>query len=410
MKKTIKILMCLLVVVLSLTTVAHALTLTEAIKELEPVKDTEPEVKINRGEVLVDGSTNVDKTGTIPTNPFTETDTGYYQGDKMIMTDNFVLEESVNGNVYVMGENVKLQDKVVVLGNVFVFGNNVESSANISGSLFAFGDNITVNGECNDMYAAGSNIVIDENAYIARDVKVAGSNLTIKGNVVRDLFSACDLTTIGGGLFSNVGGKVAYAGTLSASDEIQNKAMKVENKISSTTIEEDINTFGETILGFIDRTIMITKIASAFILVIMAALIFNNRREENENIFTNILKGFGMIVGIFFLMLILCMTIVGIPVALLILVLYLCALMLAGPVAAVTLAQKAFKEKGVLKLVVVGTILAIAFEFVGMLNVFGTIFNIVINSYGFYKLGTIFKTNKNNIKEETAPVIEGEVK
>ena len=219
MKKTIKVLACILAIVMSLSVVVNATTLESLLKQMDP-STMNAQIKTEskntvRGEVIVDGTTSTnDKTSSSVVNPFEGPDTGYFEGDKFIFEDNAVLEESVNGNVYIFGQNVEIGKDVVILGNAFVGGNSVTIEANVSGTIFLLGENAVVNGECQDLYAFSTNFILGENAYVERDVKVAGNNVTIKGSINRDLVSAASNTSIGGGLFTKVVRNIAYSGTL----------------------------------------------------------------------------------------------------------------------------------------------------------------------------------------------------
>lgn len=408
MKKTLKIFVCLVAIMFALTTIVRAESLKELLQQFNASDITsasEGRKNVVKGQVIVDGSATVDEDGKMTVNPYEELDTGYTQGDQYICEDNVVFQESVDGNVFVCGENVELKDGAVILGNVFILGNNIDIESNINGSLFILGENINFNGEASYIYAAGTNITISENAYIEKDVKAAGTNFVNKGIISRDLVSACETTTIGGGLFAKVNGKLQYTGELSADDSAVSKVERIENEfeVPTTELEAFGNTFAKTVKSFMTAA----EIATAILFVILLAFVFKNRKEENENYVKGLLSGFGYVVLIPVAMLFLMITVIGIPLALILLMLYIVALSLSTPTAAVALAQKAFdKEGSIFKVIVVAAILVVVFKGIALVPAVGGILMFLVRLYGVYKLATLFKTN--NTKKESE-VITGVV-
>lgn len=418
MKKTIKVLICLSMILMCLTVVVRATTLESLLKEMntDTIVSTKDQSKRNvvYGEVIVDGSTTVskddiknndDKTNATVENPYTGPDVAYFQGDKFITETDVELTESVNGNVYIFSENVKVGEDVVILGNLFIFGSNITVEANVANSIFVLGENITLNGECKDVYMLGQALKIDENAYVERDVKVAGENLEIKGIINRDLLAACENTKIGGGLFTKVVGNVSYSGTLDASDDIKNKAVKFETGMEET--EKEITEAGNLFASALKTIGNIIAISTSIMFIIIMSFVFKNRNEENENYIKSVLIGIAYVVLIPVAILFLIATIIGIPVAMLLVLLYIIAMCISTPTAMVAIAQKAFKEPSVLKMVLVASVLTVLFNVVTGVPTLGGILGFLLNSYGFYKLSTIFKSKKEVKKEE--PVVTGTI-
>lgn len=420
MKKTIKVLICLSMILMCLTVVVRATTLESLLKEMntDTIVSTKDQSKRNvvYGEVIVDGSTtvskediknanNANKTETTVENPYKGPDVAYFQGDKIITETDVELTESVDGNVYIFSENVKIGEDVVILGDLFVFGSNITVEANVANSVFVLGENVTLNGECKDVYMLGQKLKIDENAYIGRDVKVAGENLEIKGIINRDLIAACEKTEIGGGLFTKVVGNVSYSGALDASDEIKNKAVKFETGMEET--EKELNEAGNILTGALKTIGNIITISTSVLFIIIMSFVFKNRNEENENYIKSVLIGIAYVVLIPVAILFLIATIIGIPVAMILVLLYIIAMCISTPTAMVAIAQKAFKEPSVIKMVLVASVLTVLFNVVTGVPTLGGILGFLLNSYGFYKLSTIFKAKKEDKKDE--PVVTGTV-
>ena len=412
MKKTIKVLVCILAIVMSLSVVVNATTLESLLKQMDP-STMNAQIKTEskntvRGEVIVDGTTSTnDKTSSSVVNPFEGPDTGYFEGDKYIFEDNAVLEESVNGNVYIFGQNVEIGKDVVILGNAFVGGNSVTIEANVSGTIFLLGENAVVNGECQDLYAFSTNFILGENAYVERDVKVAGNNVTIKGSINRDLVSAASNTSIGGGLFTKVVRNIAYSGTLDASDEIKEKAVEFKTDLNVEEAETEISAIGEKIAGAFLTIGKIISISTSVLITLIFAFVFKNRNEENEKYVKNIFIGMLYLILTPIVAVLIMLTIIGLPVGLLILLLYILALLVTIPAAIVSIAQKAFKEPTILKVVLLAVALIALFNGVLLVPFLGGLIEFLLNSYGFYKIISIFKApKKEKVEVVTGTIVE----
>ena len=413
MKKTIKVLVCILAIVMSLSVVVNATTLESLLKQMDPStmnaqSKTETKNPI-RGEVIVDGTTSTnDKTTQQVVNPFEGPDTGYFEGDKYIFEDNVKLEESVNGNVYILGQNVEIGKDVVVLGNAFIGGNSVTIEANVSGTIYLLGENAVVNGECQDLYAFVTNFTLGENAYVERDVKVAGTNVAIKGSINRDLVSAASNTTIGGGLFTKVARNIAYSGTLDASNDIKEKAVSFKTDLNLEEQEAEITAIGEKVTNTFITLGKIVSISTSVVLALIFAFIFKNRNDENENYFASIIIGILYVIITPLAAVLIMLTIIGLPIGLLLLFLYILALLISVPAAIVVIAQKTFKEPTVMKVVLLSVVLIALFNGVLLVPYLGGLIEFLLNSYGLYKIVSIFKAPKKTNKTEvvTGTIVE----
>ena len=98
--------------------------------------------------------------------------------------------------------NETLDVKENILGNAFYFGNNVISNSTISGIGFIAGNNVTIEGKKEYLFAAGNNLYIKGN--IEDDAFLAGNMVDISGNINRDLYIASSIVNIRG----NIGRKV----------------------------------------------------------------------------------------------------------------------------------------------------------------------------------------------------------
>jgi len=97
------------------------------------------------------------------------------------------ITDAINGNVYAMGKDVKL-DKAIIYGNVFVMAENVEfADVEIYGSIYIIAQNVNFVGTTNDIYSISEKLNIGKEAYVWRDVKAVAESLTIDGEIARNL-------------------------------------------------------------------------------------------------------------------------------------------------------------------------------------------------------------------------------
>lgn len=80
MKKTLKIFVCLVAIMFTLTTIVRAESLKELLQQFNASDITsasEGRKNVVKGQVIVDGSATVDEDGKMTVNPYEELDTGY---------------------------------------------------------------------------------------------------------------------------------------------------------------------------------------------------------------------------------------------------------------------------------------------------------------------------------------------
>ncbi len=114
-----------------------------------------------------------------------------------------VKSDTIVGDVALAGMNVNINGKVE--GYAMVSGLNVNIDGPISDDVWAAGANITVNSPIADnAMIAGSNVALGKNASIGRDAKIAGNNVEINGRITRNLELGAALANLN----SEVGGNV----------------------------------------------------------------------------------------------------------------------------------------------------------------------------------------------------------
>lgn len=108
-------------------------------------------------------------------------------------SENITVSDYINGNAFILGQNVTVTGSID--GDLFVISKGtltIDSSAKISGNLFALADQIELNGSVCDVYACSSNFSIGNTGYIYRDLKIYSKNTAIQGKIGKDAYIATD--------------------------------------------------------------------------------------------------------------------------------------------------------------------------------------------------------------------------
>jgi len=193
-----------------------------------------------------------------------------------------------------------------VKGDVIAAGGQVYVNSDVGGKLVAMGGNVNVGGNIGtNAVAAGGQINILPGMVISRDAMLAGGNVVNAGHINGTLAVSSDQ-------FSNTGSaqKVEFH--------------KLENKPEDRTEDRELfNLFGLLIvLGYFILGLLLVKYLPGAFFAVDA--------EIRDSTLLKTILGFVLIVASFIAMLLLAVTLVGIPIALVLMLLVAVSLMLAG--------------------------------------------------------------------------------
>lgn len=335
----------------------------------------------------------------------------YIEDDVYLMQDTILVEESVNGNVYLVGDNINISSSII-RGNVVVFGNNVKIDADVSGSLYIVADEVMITGGADDAYIVADNVKFEENSYISRNARVFADTLNLRGIIERDLYSMCKNTNIYDTKFSGVVGKLYYSYNLNVQNNAKiGEKIKIENDAKDALmIEEKANKVIDVIFKTLGTLIEVTQIFTAIIVIVL--IVSLTRKKENkdikENYILEILKGFGFLVVIPIIAVIFMITIIGVPISLILLFIYILALMMSIPVASIKFSRIILREKTLSKgmqiLVAIG--IYIVLEIIRFIPILGGIIRFIFILYGLNLIiGFPFRElNKKEKKDEIVVV------
>lgn len=121
-----------------------------------------------------------------------------------------ITDEKGSGDVAAAGANVNISGEV--RGYVMAAGANININAPIGNDLWAAGANVVVNSRIADnAMLAGSSVIIEQSANIGRDARIAASSADIKGRITRNL----NIAAANAQISSEIGGNVvAYTENL----------------------------------------------------------------------------------------------------------------------------------------------------------------------------------------------------
>ncbi len=231
MRKT-KILALILLTVLSLTfLLGNTVFATNAEDGIMPINEDET---TNDGQNPASGA---------------RTDVDIHEGDLYVASGNkaYVMDQMVDGNVFIFGNNVTVTGEIN--GSLFVCGSNIEitESAYVACHLFAFANELTIDGMVLDAYVAANNLKLGENAGVYRQIIAAAGKMELAGNVGRDAFLYGEDIDITGESFT-VYGNLNYE----AKNEIINAdKLKVEGETKFNKSKEESDTTADVVLDYV---------------------------------------------------------------------------------------------------------------------------------------------------------------
>lgn len=276
----------------------------------------------------------------------------FYQAD-----DNLSVEGQFDGTVFFGGDTVFTNSQIK--GVAFVAGNNVEVSGETEYGFMA-GNSLKITGKVNnDLFAAGSNITINDSAYIERDAYLAASTISISdASVGRNIkmtaatVTLSDVTITGDVYISattiNLEDNVVIEGTLSYNETAVINGIK-DNSIGEVNAYEVENTEAATLASNVKDKLF--SIVSGFIILLIMYLVFPNlfkkiddKIKDNKvsNYFSKIGIGFIGLIMIPIISIVSICTIIGMPIGFILLASYIMSLYFGTLITAYVVGNKLY--------------------------------------------------------------------
>lgn len=261
--------------------------------------------------------------------------------------NNVSIAGTVNGDVYCGGQTVTISG--TVNGDVMCAGQTVTVSGVIRGDARLAGQTVIVSGSVAGSATIGAqSFNIDTNGVIGRDLLGGANAITINGKVIRDITMGAQSLTINGSVGRDINGKVDVFNVGSTGSVVGSIEYTSQNELSVAN--------GGVVTGTVTRTepkadqrhdmrpeaAIGLAMASAFfafigtiVLALVLALMFP-KILENAAVSTKKLPGKTILHGLVawivapVMIIILFMTIIGIPVALFALVVWILIMMISS--------------------------------------------------------------------------------
>ncbi|MBR3198855.1 MAG: hypothetical protein IKG27_02435 [Bacilli bacterium] len=156
--------------------------------------------------------------------------------------ENVTFSDEVNGSSALAGQSVETTGNIQ--GVSFLAANKIESSGQ-SDYLVAAGNSITVSGTVNnESIIAGNVIKVDKSAVLQRDVIILGSDITVKGNLGRNVSLFGNKVSLIG---TTVNGNVKiYAEEITVDDDTIIQGMLSYPKDAKVSIGKNVNNVKKT--------------------------------------------------------------------------------------------------------------------------------------------------------------------
>ncbi len=123
-----------------------------------------------------------------PVNEGDDSTSEIHNGDLYLFGIDVKMDKLVDGNVFIIGQNVEVTGRVN--GSLYVMANKVSFGENsyIVQSIYAYANEITINGAANDLYAKAKKIDMNYNAFMIRDLRISADTFNFAGGVGRNAF------------------------------------------------------------------------------------------------------------------------------------------------------------------------------------------------------------------------------
>lgn len=264
---------------------------------------------------------------------------GIVNGDAYLAGGNIMVDGVVNGDLLIAGGNINLIGKVS--GDVRSAGGNIQIDGEVDGNITALGGNIRVDNDARvlgNLVAGAGNVEIF--GPIGKDVTVGAGSLTIANQVGSDIVAGVgqmDLTSQ-----SSVGGDVTY---LSQEQANIAKGASISGEITHNQPPREPR---KELAASAKNGWSIFRFISSLVFGLLLVLLFPNFTQNTAKLVSqkpwrSLGVGILAMVTIPIFIILLMMTIIGIPLALAFVVLYIFLLFLGHIFTALVVGQRLLK-------------------------------------------------------------------
>lgn len=324
------------------------------------------------------------------------------EDDLYQMDRNITITQIINGNVYVMGETVKIKD-TIIYGNVYVMAQEVEiENVEIDGSVYVMAEKMNFSGTAYDVYACGSKIDFDLNSYVWRNVKVAGDEIKINGNIGRSVYAGANHLSVGDNAI--IEGALKYVskteGDISSEAQIEDIYFEQEQQNDREDYEPNAASYVFEALNVAFQTLIV-------VLILVFCVGKFKALKRTDNVAVDFLKNTGKgslwLIFVPIVSILLMISVIGIGFGIIVLTLYIISLYIALAVTSVEITHRILAKqeenevkKG--KMIGVAVLISLVIWAIKFIPVLGSLIRFIAILIGLGIMSTlIFQKNK---KEE----------
>lgn len=322
---------------------------------------------------------------------------------------------TINGDLYSAGGNVTV--KGTVNGDVLAAGGTLAISGDVTQDVRVAGGNINITGKIDrNLTVVGGNVDIADSAEIAKSVTLAGGQIILNAPVGRDInFAAGTLTlnnTVGGDVTGFVGdlilmpqtkiaGNLTYTGsnkaTIESGAQVAGKTIYHQTTPQQARAQDTGKKTAFGVLAILTWIKIISFISTVIVGFLLIKLLPVYTKTLGETIFSRLWANLGLglvtLIVMPVILILIFITIIGIPLSLVIFAAYLILLYLAKIFVVITFGQRLVrlvsKEAGMLLGLIIG---ALVYELLSYITPLNIIMAVLTYSIG---LGAILFTKKN---------------
>ena len=252
-------------------------------------------------------------------------------------------DETINDNLLVAGGTVKVAGNVN--GDLLVFGGKVVIQGAVKGNIIAAGGNLLITGQAKNMYIVGGDVAI--NGVVSNDLLAGCGDLYIgkEARIGRDVYLGCGSARIAGKIYrdlkAGVGDLILLPTVLvkgSFDYSADNVNLSDKARVLGSTKAYDMPDYGNRVSGYLEKFSITRQVLSFLAILIMGILIvvFLPKQVEliNGYMRTKFWQSLGWgiltLIVVPLAIILLFITVLGIPLGLLLTIAYIFGLYLHG--------------------------------------------------------------------------------
>lgn len=311
----------------------------------------------------------------------------------------------LNGDLFCIGQNLNISG--TINGDVFCATSNVNISGNIKGSLRLLASNTTITGAIyNGSTIVTDNFNLDTSGYMGYDVFLTATKAQINGNIDRDLNILGDNYVINGNIDRNISGNANQLtlqknATVLGNIDItsQNNISREDGAVVSGTInqvKESSNNSNPILEGLLFALYMMVSLAliSLLIALLMPKTLEYSYQIVKKSPFKVALAGLVTSIIAPVVLIMLFITIIGIPLAFMLIAAWILVASFTGPIVAFQIGKSILRKNKKSKPVVcmlLGSLILLSVYLIPIVNIF------VMTVVYLYGLGIVTLIAKNKI-------------